>query len=77
MSKITLSFEEAMLELTQIVKRLEEGKIPLEEAVTVYERSTALRLHCEKQLKEATLKVEAIVQKSSGDVALESFELPA
>jgi len=41
-----LSFERAIEELESIVKRLEEGKVPLEESVAIYERgeaSSALR----------------------------------
>ena len=33
-----LSFERAIDELESIVKRLEEGKVPLEESVAIYER---------------------------------------
>ena len=38
-----LSFERAIEELESIVKRLEEGKVPLEESVTIYERGEALQ----------------------------------
>ena len=34
----TLSFERAIEELETIVKRLEDGKVPLEESVAIYER---------------------------------------
>ena len=37
-----LSFERAIEELETIVRRLEEGKVPLEESVTIYERGEAL-----------------------------------
>lgn len=36
-----LSFERALEELETIVKRLEDGKVPLEESVTIYERGEA------------------------------------
>jgi len=38
-----LSFERAIEELESIVKRLEEGKVPLEESVAIYERGEALK----------------------------------
>jgi len=38
-----LPFERAIEELESIVKRLEEGKVPLEESVAIYERGEALR----------------------------------
>jgi len=37
-----LPFERAIEELESIVKRLEEGKVPLEESVAIYERGEAL-----------------------------------
>jgi exodeoxyribonuclease VII small subunit len=42
-----LSFERAIEELETIVKRLEEGKVPLEESVAIYERGEALKRRCE------------------------------
>jgi exodeoxyribonuclease VII small subunit len=38
----TLTFEKAIEELESIVKRLEEGKVPLEESVAIYERGEAV-----------------------------------
>jgi len=64
----TLSFEEALRELETIVRRLEEGKTSLEEAMNAYERGAALRTHCEKKLKDARLRVEQIVVGSDGTI---------
>ena len=41
-----LTFERAIEELETIVKRLEEGKVPLEESVAIYERGEALKRRC-------------------------------
>ena len=38
-----MPFERAIEELESIVKRLEEGKVPLEESVAIYERGEALK----------------------------------
>jgi exodeoxyribonuclease VII small subunit len=56
-----LSFEEALRELEDIVRRLEAGDVALEESIRIYERGAALRAHCERRLKDAELKVEAVV----------------
>lgn len=66
-----MSFEEAIKELELVVRHLEEGRQPLEEAMTSYERGAALRQRCEDLLEKARLKVDKIVQSSSGDVSLE------
>lgn len=62
----TLNFERAMEELETIVKRLEEGKVPLEESVAIYERGEALKKRCEQLLKAAEARVERITTDNSG-----------
>ena len=61
-----LSFERAMEELESIVKRLEDGKVPLEESVTIYERGEALKRRCEELLRQAEARVEKITLDASG-----------
>ena len=55
-----LSFEEALRQLEQIVGQLEEGKLPLEESLRLYEEGQALSTHCQTLLEQATLRVEAL-----------------
>ena len=62
----TLNFERAMEELETIVKRLEEGKVPLEESVAIYERGEALKRRCDELLKTAEQRVERITTDISG-----------
>ncbi|WP_407159379.1 exodeoxyribonuclease VII small subunit [Bradyrhizobium sp. STM 3557] len=64
-----LSFERAIEELETIVKRLEEGKVPLEESVTIYERGEALKRRCEELLRQAEARVEKITTDASGQAA--------
>lgn len=61
-----LTFERAIEELESIVKRLEEGKVPLEESVTIYERGEALKRRCDELLKQAEARVEKITLDSAG-----------
>jgi exodeoxyribonuclease VII small subunit len=60
------SFERAIEELEAIVKRLEEGKVPLEESVAIYERGEALKRRCEHLLRQAEARVEKIALDASG-----------
>ena len=64
----TLSFERAIEELESIVKRLEDGKVPLEESVTIYERGEALKRRCEELLRQAEARVDKIMTDSNGQV---------
>lgn len=70
-----LSFEEALAELQELVKRLERGDNKLEEAIKAYERGAALKRHCEAKLREAQLKVEKIVLSQDGSVGVEPAKL--
>ena len=59
-----LSYEQAVVELEEIIKKLEDGKLPLEEAVKAFERGTELRKICEEKLKNAQLKIEILADKN-------------
>ena len=61
-----MSFEEALGEHQELVKRLERGDNKLDDAISAYERGAALKQHCEMKLKEAQLKVEKIVRGADG-----------
>ena len=63
-----LSFERALEELETIVKRLEEGKVPLEESVAIYERGESLQRRCEELLRQAEAWVEKITTDANGQV---------
>ena len=61
-----MPFERAIEELESIVKRLEEGKVPLEESVAIYERGESLKSRCEELLRQAEARVEKITLKADG-----------
>jgi exodeoxyribonuclease VII small subunit len=65
----TLTFERAIEELETIVKRLEEGKVPLEESVAIYERGEILKRRCEDLLRQAEARVEKITLDAAGKPA--------
>ena len=70
----TLSFEDALAELEQIVRGLENGQQKLEDAINAYERGAALRRHCEAKLTEAEARVAAIVQHADGSLSTRPLE---
>jgi exodeoxyribonuclease VII small subunit len=61
-----MSFEKALAELEQIVGKLESGQAPLQESIAIYERGEALKLHCEKMLREAEARIEKITLSREG-----------
>lgn len=67
-----LSFEEAMNQLEQIVERLEEGDVPLEEAITIYKQGMELSKLCHDKLKNVE---EQLAQIITDDGRKESFTI--
>ncbi len=59
-----LSFEQALSELEAAVQRLEEGDLPLEEALALYERGMRLVQYCNDLLDKAELQVEQVTVES-------------
>ncbi len=62
-----LSFERAIEELESIVKRLEDGRVPLEESIAIYERGEALKRRCEDLLRQAEARVQKITLDATGN----------
>ncbi|MDR0942201.1 MAG: exodeoxyribonuclease VII small subunit [Holosporales bacterium] len=58
-----LTFEQAVSELEEIIKKLEDGRMPLEDALKAFERGSELKKICETKLKEAQLKIEMLAEK--------------
>jgi exodeoxyribonuclease VII small subunit len=69
----TVTFEEALKELEALVARMETGKIPLEEAVSLYERGMALKQFCAQKLESARLRVEKVTVQEDGKLQLTPF----
>jgi len=55
-----LTFEEAYKQLTDIVRKMESGALPLADSVTAYEEASKLKTYCEQLLKAAELKIEQL-----------------
>jgi exodeoxyribonuclease VII small subunit len=55
-----LNFEEALARLDEIVGKLEEGELTLEESLSLFEQGQMLAVRCTDLLKNAELKVESL-----------------
>ena len=67
-----LSFEASMLELEGIVQQMEQGDLPLEEALKKFERGIHLARQSQQTLKQAEQKVQ-ILMSQNGQEQLETF----
>ncbi len=64
--KTDLSFEEALARLQQIVGGLENGSVPLEESLSLFEEGVGLVKLCNERLDRAEQKVKILLQKGEG-----------
>lgn len=64
-----MKFEAALQELEDIVAKLEQGKVDLEESISIYERGEKLKAHCEALLKTAEARIEKITLTKDGSPA--------
>ena len=60
-----LTFEQAFKELEETVAKLEDGDLPLEASLALYERGQQLSAHCSRLLEQAELKVMQLTQGDS------------
>jgi len=67
-----LTFEEAMEQLEHIVELLEEGDVPLEEAITIYKKGMDLSKICHGKLQTAQ---EQLVQILDENGELKPFQV--
>ena len=62
-NKKKLSFEEGLEKLEQVVKKLENGDLPLEKSLELFEQGIQLSKSCHEQLRTAEHKVEILLSK--------------
>lgn len=58
-----LTFEQAIRQLTDIVGKIEQGEIPLQDSLNQYEKGMALIKHCKDILQKAEKRIEKISEE--------------
>ena len=56
-------FEAAIAELESVVKKLEEGDLPLEQSLALYERGVQLSRFCHARLEEAERRIDILTDR--------------
>ena len=67
-------FEDAMKRLEEIVQKLEDGELPLEESLKVFEEGIELVRACSSKLEEAEKKVTLLVEEGPDKTVQIPFE---
>jgi exodeoxyribonuclease VII small subunit len=58
-----IDFETALAKLEEIVEKLGNGQVDLEEMIDLYEEGMILKDHCSKKLAAAKMKIDVILKK--------------
>jgi exodeoxyribonuclease VII small subunit len=69
------SFEKAMKRLEEIVHKLEEGELSLEESLKIFEEGTNLSKFLTRKLSEAEAKVQKLIKTQEGKYKTEPLEI--
>jgi exodeoxyribonuclease VII small subunit len=66
-------FEDALNKLEKIVSKLEDGEIPLEESLKLFEEGIRLSRLCNQKLEEAEKRVEILMKGKNGVIKPQPF----
>ncbi len=70
------TFEQALKQLEGAVDRLEQGDLPLAEALKLFEEGLKASNVCRARLEEAKQRVEVLVSESGGSLQLTDLDTP-
>ena len=74
MNQKNLTFEESMGRLEQIVRSLEQGNVPLEESLKLFQEGTQLVRSCSQLLDNAQLQIQKVLTAPDGSPVMEELE---
>ena len=75
MKTTTTTFESALKKLEETVNKLEEGSIPLDDALNTFESGVRWSRECNKFLENAEQRIEIILKNENGEFEQKEFEL--
>lgn len=64
-----MSFEESCLRLEEIISKLEDEKLPLDESVKLYEEGMKLVVKCNNELSNVERKIKILTRGEDGQLA--------
>ena len=74
MAKNSQSFDQAITRLDEIVRQLEQGNVPLEDALKLFQEGTVLVDTCGKLLDKAELEVVKLMKTADGTPAETEYD---
>jgi exodeoxyribonuclease VII small subunit len=70
-----MKIEQALEKLEEITSQLERGELPLEEAMRLFEEGLALAATTKRQLDEARLRIDQVIEAAKGILSVEPFDV--
>ena len=68
------NFESSLGALEKIVRELEQGELPLEKSLELFEQGVRLSRECQERLNQAERRIEILLRDSEGKPAAQAFE---
>ena len=68
------SFEASLEALEQIVQELEQGELPLEKSLELFEQGIRLSRECQERLSQAERRIEVLLRDNQGRVTVNDFK---
>lgn len=73
MSEKKKSFESSLQDLEKIVRKLEDGDLPLEDSLKLFEDGVRLSRECQERLNQAERRIEVLLQDENGNQMLQTI----
>ncbi|WP_157061961.1 exodeoxyribonuclease VII small subunit [Alicyclobacillus ferrooxydans] len=70
-----LTFEQAMKQLEETVRKLESGDLPLGESIDQYKQAMSLVQFCRQQLDKAELEIVQLIEQDGSVTAVQTSEV--
>lgn len=74
MTKTNVSFDQAIQQLEEIVRQLEQGDVPLEDAISLYKQGMELSTVCHDKLQNAEKQLISIMDDNGEKVPFNTNE---
>ena len=68
------TFEASLEALERIVKELEQGDLPLEKSLELFEQGIGLSRQCQERLSQAERRIEVLLRDNQGRPVVSAFE---
>ena len=69
------TFESSLAELEKIVEQLENGDLPLEESLKLFETGVKLSRECRERLTDAERRIEVLMKDGEGKLTVSEFSV--